>query len=158
MDRPTFLTAVISDTHGLLRPEILRLLAGCDHILHAGDVGKAGILAALQQIAPTTAVRGNVDTGAWAEALPSSVLVDLAGLPICMLHNLAELEIQPAAAGVRVVVSGHTHRALIEERAGVLYLNPGSAGPRRFGMPVSMARLRIAAGRVEPELIELPLD
>ncbi|HEY3343941.1 MAG TPA: metallophosphoesterase family protein [Anaerolineaceae bacterium] len=149
---------VISDTHGLLRPEAVKALQGCERILHAGDVGSLAILSELQKIAPTTAVRGNIDSGDWANALPETAVVEMDGELIYMLHNLAELELQPAAAGMGVIIFGHSHRAVQEWRNGVLYLNPGSAGPRRFALPVTVARLIINGNRIEPELIELLLD
>jgi uncharacterized protein len=146
---------IISDTHGLLRPEAIRELQGCERILHAGDIGRLSILGDLEKVAPTVVVRGNIDGEAWADALPESVVVEAGGELIYMIHNLAELNVHPAPAGIRVVVSGHSHRAVQEWRGGVLYLNPGSAGPRRFALPVTLARLRIDDGRIEPELIEL---
>ena len=152
------LIGVISDTHGLLRPEAVQVLTGCEQILHAGDIGKPEVLDELHKLAPTRAVRGNIDTGEWAAALPLSLLLEIEGQVIYVLHSLAELELNPAAAGIRVVVSGHSHQAFMEERAGVLYLNPGSAGPRRFGKPVTLARLRISQNKIEPELIDLPID
>src|ERR1700677_1201513 len=123
---------VISDTHGLLRPQATAFLRGCDHILHGGDIGSAQILEQLAALAPVSAVRGNNDTQAWAAPLPATRLLELGAVKIYMIHNLADLELEPAAAGVRVVVSGHSHRPLVRERNGVVYVNPGSAGPRRF--------------------------
>jgi putative phosphoesterase len=146
---------LISDTHGLLRPEALAFLRGCDHIVHGGDIGEAGILEALAAIAPLTAVRGNNDRAAWAEAVPETALVELGGMRLYAIHDLAKLDIDPAVAGVRVVVSGHSHRPLAQERGGVLYINPGSAGPRRFKLPISAAELRIDAGAVTPRIVEL---
>ncbi len=127
---------VISDTHGLLRPEAVEALCGSDRILHAGDVGAGDIIEKLAQFAPVTAVRGNIDTGAWAKSLPETEVVD-AGVSIYMLHDLARLDLKPEATGFRVVVYGHSHHPKIEEKNGVLYFNPGSAGPRRFKLPVS---------------------
>jgi uncharacterized protein len=147
---------VISDTHGLLRSEALRELEGCAHIIHAGDVGEAGILDALKQIAPLTAVRGNVDREPWADALPGTAVVQAGDEMIYVLHNLEDLELDPRAAGFRIVVFGHSHKARQEWRDGVFYLNPGSAGPRRFGYPVTLARLQITGGRIEADII--PLD
>jgi hypothetical protein len=129
---------LISDTHGLLRPEALRALQGSKLVVHAGDVGTPEVLEALRQLAPVVAVRGNVDRGAWAEALPMIAIADPA---IYVLHDLKELDIDPAAAGFRVVVSGHSHKPLRAERDGVVYINPGAAGPRRFRLPVTVARL-----------------
>ena len=144
---------VVSDTHGLLRAEVTAQLAGCDRIVHAGDVGKEEVLTALRRIAPTLAVRGNVDRGGWAEQLPLEETVIWDGLAIHVLHDLNTLTINPAAAGMRLVISGHTHRESLEERRGVTYLNPGSIGPRRFRLPVTMAWLHLAVDgsvRIEP--------
>jgi putative phosphoesterase len=141
------LIGVISDTHGLLRPEALKALEGCDLIVHAGDVGKLAILDELRTIAPVVAVRGNIDTGAWAERLPLTAAVETRPAWIYVLHDIHQLDIDPAAAGFHIVVSGHSHQAGREERSGVLYLNPGSAGPRRFRLPVTAARLDL---RKEP--------
>jgi uncharacterized protein len=146
---------VISDTHGLLRPEAVRALRGSDRILHAGDVGAPEILSALAQIAPVTAVRGNVDTAPWAHALPETEVVEAAGVSIYILHDLSQLDLKPQAAGFRVVVYGHSHQPKMEEKNGVLYFNPGSAGPRRFKLPVSVGRLMIEAGKVRAKLLEL---
>jgi len=148
---------VISDTHGLLRPEAVAALRGSDRILHAGDIGALEILEALAQIAPVTAVRGNVDTGRWACALPATEVVEAGGVSIYILHDLDQLDLMPKAAGFRLVVYGHSHQPKIEERNGILYFNPGSAGPRRFHLPVSVGRLRIEAGRVRAELVELKI-
>jgi uncharacterized protein len=159
MRHKPLIIGVISDTHGLLRPEALDALRGCDRILHAGDVGAPDILDALAQIAPVTMIRGNVDTEPWAQALPETEVIEAGGVSIYMLHNLGQLDLKPEAAGFRVVVYGHSHRAKIEEKTGekngVLYFNPGSAGPRRFNMPVSMGRLMIDVGKVRAELVEL---
>lgn len=146
---------VISDTHGLLRPEALEALRGSDRILHAGDVGAPQILEALAQIAPVTAVRGNVDTEPWARALPETEVVEAGGVSVFILHSLGQLDLKPEAAGFRVVVYGHSHLPKIEEKNGVLYFNPGSAGPRRFNLPVSVGKLMIGAGKVRAELVEL---
>jgi putative phosphoesterase len=146
---------LISDTHGLLRPEALAFLRGCEHIVHGGDIGDARILEALADIAPLTAVRGNNDRGAWAEAVPETALIELGGLRFYAIHDLAQLDIDPVAAGFRVVVSGHSHRPRAEERDGVLYLNPGSAGPRRFKLPISAAELLIDDGVITPRIVEL---
>lgn len=149
---------LISDTHGLLRPEALTFLQGCDHIIHGGDIGKPEILAALAELAPLTAVRGNNDKGTWAEALPETQLIEIGGVLIHVLHDLAQLDIDPQNTGVRVVVSGHSHRALAQERDGVLFINPGSAGPRRFRLPITVAELAIDAGSIAPRIVELSLD
>jgi putative phosphoesterase len=146
---------VISDTHGLVRPEALAALRGTDLIIHAGDIGSPAVLEALRNIAPVVAVRGNNDTGAWASALPLTEIVDVAGLRLYVLHDLKELHLDPAAAQLRAVITGHSHRPAIEERNGVLFLNPGSAGPRRFTLPIALARLRIARGRLRARIIEL---
>ncbi len=146
---------VISDTHGLLRPEAVEALRGSDHILHAGDVGAPEILASLVSMAPVTAVRGNVDTGTWARKLPATEVVELGGILIYVLHDLGQLDLKPETAGFRVVVYGHSHHPKIEEKNGVLYFNPGSAGPRRFRLPASVGRLRIEDGRIHGELVEL---
>lgn len=143
---------VISDTHGLLRDEALEALRGVEHILHAGDIGDPEILDELRQLAPVTAVRGNVDTEKWARKLPLTEVIEVAGVSIYMLHNLDELDLKPEAAGVRVVVYGHSHQPKMEEKNGVLYFNPGSAGPRRFKLPVSVGRLIISADTVRAEL------
>jgi putative phosphoesterase len=148
---------VISDTHGQLRPEAVQALRGSDRILHAGDVGASEILDTLKHIAPVTAIRGNVDTGPWARALPETEVVEAGGLSIYMLHDLGRLDLKPEAAGFRAVVYGHSHQPKIAERNGVLYFNPGSAGPRRFHLPVSVGRLRITAGKVRAELMELEI-
>jgi putative phosphoesterase len=146
---------VISDTHGLLRPEATDALKGSDLIVHAGDVGGTDILEQLRTIAPTFAVRGNVDTGAWARALPITEVVDAGQLRLYVLHDLATLDLDPRAAGFAAVISGHSHRPSAEVRHGVLYLNPGSVGPRRFTLPIAMARLRVTGDRLSHEMIAL---
>jgi putative phosphoesterase len=146
---------VISDTHGLLRPEAVESLAGVDHILHAGDVGGAGILERLRAIAPLTAIRGNVDTQGVCGALLATEAVELGGRLFYLVHSLADLDINPVAAGVAVVVSGHSHRAEVAERGGVLYLNPGSAGPRRFDLGVTVAWLEAGEAGVEARIVTL---
>jgi putative phosphoesterase len=147
---------VISDTHGLLRGSAVEALAGSDRIIHAGDVGSAEVLARLADIAPVSAVRGNIDLDSWASVLPSAEVVDAEGVSLYLVHDLARLDLDPAAAGFGAVISGHTHVPRMERRNGVLYLNPGSAGPRRFRLPVTLARLRVACGSLEAELITLP--
>lgn len=132
---------IISDTHGLLRPEALDALRGASHILHAGDVGDITILEALRQIAPVTAIRGNIDTHGPTAQLPATEAIELDGRLIYMLHSLADLDLKPEAAGMAVIISGHSHKPAIETRNDVLYLNPGSAGPRRFKLPISVAHL-----------------
>lgn len=148
---------VISDTHGLLRPEAVAFLQGSDRIVHAGDVGAPGILDELSTIAPVTAVRGNVDTAPWAAALAETDVLEIDGVRIYVLHDLAQLAIQPAASRIQVVVSGHSHKPVAERRGGVLYLNPGSAGPRRFKLPISIAELTIRDGTVDARLVELSI-
>lgn len=149
------IVGVISDTHGLLRQEALEALAGVEHILHAGDVGAPQILDALARIAPLTAIRGNVDIEPWARKLPKTAVVELGGVTIYMLHDLGQLDLKPEAAGMRAVVYGHSHQPKMEERNGVLYFNPGSAGPRRFSLPVNVGKLNVGRGGVRGELIEL---
>ena len=146
---------IISDTHGLTRPEALVALRGSDLIIHAGDVGKPDVLDRLRAIAPVVAVRGNIDTQAWAAALPETEIVEIAKLRLYVLHDLSQLAIDPAAAGFAAVIFGHSHTPSSEERTGVLYLNPGSAGPRRFRLPVTVARLRVIGNNIEPEIVEL---
>ncbi len=146
---------LISDTHGLLRPEALRFLAGCDHIVHGGDIGKPEILEHLAQIAPLTVVRGNNDREGWATAIPVSATLRFGELALYAIHDLKELDIDPVAAGVRVVVSGHSHKPACSERAGVLYINPGSAGRRRFSLPISCAELVIEGDVVKPRIVTL---
>jgi uncharacterized protein len=146
---------VISDTHGLLRPEAAVALNGVKHILHAGDVGDPAILDALTAIAPLTAIRGNIDrTGVCAE-LPKTQIVELGGKTIYMLHSLDDLDLDPAAAGIGIVLTGHSHRPAIERHEGVLYVNPGSAGPRRFSLPVSIAFLRLGGAAPVAEILRL---
>lgn len=146
---------VISDTHGLLRPEALDVLAGVEQIIHAGDVGTDGILGQLYTIAPVTAVRGNVDNGPWARNLPATATVTVDEVSVFVLHDVQALALNPAQAGHRVVVSGHSHRPLAEERDGVLFLNPGSAGPRRFNLPISLALLEIEGRQVAAQIVEI---
>lgn len=145
---------VISDTHGLVRPEAVEALRGVDMILHAGDIGNSAVLDALREIAPVVAVRGNNDKGEWAESLPDWEVVEIGAVSIYMLHDLKEIDISPAGT-FQVVVSGHSHKPAVEERRGVLYVNPGSAGPRRFKLPVSLAHLRVKSPDVTANLIEL---
>jgi putative phosphoesterase len=148
---------LISDTHGLMRPEALEALRGCAHVLHAGDVGKPEVLDALRPIAPLTVVRGNNDRGAWARSIRDTEAVELGGVAIYVIHEITLLEIDPAAGGFGVVVSGHSHRPAIETRAGVLYVNPGSAGPRRFTLPVSVGFLEVDAGKARARIERLPV-
>jgi putative phosphoesterase len=146
---------LISDTHNLLREEARRALEGVDCILHAGDVCTPGVLEALREIAPVSAVRGNNDHGAWADGLPATLVLPVEGARILVVHDLATLDVDPQAERIDVVVSGHSHRPRVEERATVLYVNPGSAGPRRFRLPVSLGFLNIAAGRIDAQLHEI---
>lgn len=147
---------VISDTHGLLRPEVVAALRGADRIVHAGDVGDPEILASLAAVAPLTAVRGNNDKGAWASALPVTEVVDAGSdVLVYVIHNVAELDLDPVAGGFRVVVAGHSHRPANDKRDGVLWFNPGSAGPRRFRLPVAVGRLIIKGGNVHGEIVTL---
>lgn len=146
---------VISDTHGLLRLEAVDALRDVDRILHAGDVGEREILDQLRQLAPVTAVRGNVDTERWARSLPRDQIIEAEGVSLYMLHNLDELDLRPEAAGFRAVVYGHSHQPKMETMNGVLYFNPGSAGPRRFKLPVSVGKLVVEDGKIRGELIEL---
>jgi putative phosphoesterase len=146
---------VISDTHGLLRPEAVDALKGSHLIIHAGDVGDPAIIDRLRGIAPVFAVRGNIDKGDWAARLPMTELVEAGGCLFCVLHDIAELDVDPAAAGFAAVVFGHSHQPAIEIREGVLFLNPGSAGPRRFKLPIAVARVRVSGQRLAPEIVEL---
>jgi putative phosphoesterase len=150
------LVGVISDTHGLLRPEAVGALRGSDLIIHAGDLGRPEVLARLREVAPTFAVRGNNDTGAWAAGLPPTEVVRAGELLFYVLHELPRLDLDPVAAGFAAVVSGHSHRPSAQFRGGVLYLNPGSAGPRRFTLPVTVARVTVSGRDVRPEIVELP--
>jgi putative phosphoesterase len=154
MSSSEILVGVISDTHGLLRPEAVAALRGSQLIIHAGDVGRPEVLEELRTLAPTYAVRGNIDTQAWAAKLPMTEAVKIGRLHVWVLHIIADLDIDPAA-GFAAVIYGHSHKPSIEWRDGVLYLNPGSAGPRRFRLPVTVARLRISGSNIEPEIIEL---
>ena len=146
---------LISDTHGLLRPEAKTFLRGCDHIVHGGDIGSQEVLQELTAIAPVTAVRGNNDKGSWANALPEAKLVKFEELFVYVVHDLAQLDIEPQTAGVKLVVTGHSHQPLIQRRNGVLYVNPGSAGPRRFKLPVAVAELNIERKSVKSRIVEL---
>jgi putative phosphoesterase len=148
---------VISDTHGLLRPEAVEALQGVDHILHAGDIGDAGILKVLRRIAPVTAIRGNVDISGECAALPATEVVELGGLLFYLVHSLADLDINPTAAGVAAVISGHSHRAEVRLE-DVLYLNPGSAGPRRFNLPITLANIQIVNRELHPMIIPIELE
>ena len=146
---------LISDTHGLLRPEAVAFLRGSDAIVHAGDIGDPDILRELSAVAPVTAVRGNNDKGRWARAIAESHVLQAGDVSIYVLHDLKELDLDPVAAGFQVVVSGHSHKPLVQTRNGVLYVNPGSAGPRRFRLPIAVAALEIAGRSVKANLVEL---
>jgi putative phosphoesterase len=146
---------IISDTHGLLRPEAVELLRGSEHIIHAGDIGAPEIIPALEKIAPVTAICGNVDMQAWARRFAETEVVELAGLFIYVIHDVNAMDLNPKAAGFAVVISGHSHKPKQELKDGVLYFNPGSAGPRRFRLPISMGKLVIVDGRVSAEILEI---
>lgn len=151
----TFRIGIISDTHGLLRPEAERRLEGVDHIIHGGDIGDPDIIAILRRIAPVTVIRGNVDTGDWAKQYPETERIQLAGRSIFVVHDLKTLRIDPAARGIDVVVSGHSHIPKIDTVGGVLYLNPGSAGRRRFSLPITLATLDVTADGLRPAVHDL---
>ena len=153
----TFRIGIISDTHGLLRPEAERGLTGVNHIIHAGDIGRPEIVDALRRIAPVTAIRGNVDSGEWAREYPDTKIVRLAGKSIYVLHDLKTLQADPAA-GIDVIISGHSHVPKIDTVGGILYLNPGSAGRRRFKLPTTLATLEITPEGMRPEIHELGGD
>jgi putative phosphoesterase len=162
IDRPALpenvsVIGVISDTHGLLRPEALTPFMGAERIVHAGDIGSPVVLEKLETIAPVIAIRGNNDKAPWAENLPESLLFEVRGHTIHVLHDLAQIDLSPKAAGVSVVISGHSHKPGIEEHEGVLFINPGSAGPRRFRLPIAVAKLYVADDSVRAEIIELKL-
>jgi putative phosphoesterase len=141
---------IISDTHGLLRPEAEQRLAGVEHIIHAGDIGRPDVITGLRQIAPVIAIRGNVDTGHWAKSYPDTKMVKLGGRSIYVLHDINELQLDPVRCGVDVVICGHSHRPRIETIQGALYLNPGSAGPRRFNLPITLATLELTKNALRP--------
>lgn len=149
---------IISDTHGLLRLEAISFLQGYDHIIHGGDIGNVTVLAQLSAIAPLTVVRGNNDTGGWAEALAETELFQIGKVSIYTVHDIALMNIEPVSAGVHVVVSGHSHKPKVERHEGVLYVNPGSAGPRRFKLPVAVAELIITGTTATARIVELPVD
>ncbi len=153
-----FKIGIISDTHALLRPEAIAALQGVDHILHAGDIGNADFLATLAQIAPVTAIRGNIDIYGPCADLPATGAVKLAGKLFYLVHSVHDLDINPQAAGVAAVISGHSHQPSIEHHSGILYLNPGSAGPRRFRLPVTVALVTIEDDHLHPEIIDLHLS
>jgi putative phosphoesterase len=146
---------IISDTHGLLRPEAVQCLAGVSHIIHGGDIGRAEVLDGLRRIAPVTAIRGNIDVGDWAESYPDTAAVQLGGRSFYVLHDLKTLRINPASCGIDVVISGHSHQPGFSTADGVLYLNPGSAGPRRFKLPVTVATLDVSSRGLSPVIHDL---
>ncbi|HEU5412587.1 MAG TPA: metallophosphoesterase family protein [Candidatus Angelobacter sp.] len=146
---------VISDTHGLLRPEAVQALHGSEHIIHAGDIGAPEIIAELKKIAPVTAIRGNVDVQTWAREFPETEVVELVGKTIYVIHDVNAMDLNPAAAGFAMVISGHSHQPRQETKNGVLYLNPGSAGPRRFKLPISVAKIRIDGDALTAEILVL---
>ncbi len=151
-----FELGVISDTHGLLRPEAMAALQGCGQIIHPGDVHRDGLLEQWRESAPTAAVRGNWDRGAWAEALPPELFLTAAGVEVYVVHNLHDLAFDPAARGIGMVVSGHSHKPVVERRGGVWFLNPGSAGRRRFSLPTTLARVQIGGGgEIAVRLVDL---
>jgi len=149
------IVGVIADTHGLLRPEALELLRGSEHIIHAGDIGSPEIIPTLEKIAPVTAIRGNVDTQAWARRFAETEVVELEGLHIYVIHDAHALDLNPKASGFAAVISGHSHQPKQERRDGVLYFNPGSAGPRRFKLPITLGRLEITGGNINAEIVQI---
>lgn len=149
------IVGVISDTHGLLRPEAVALLSGVDHIIHAGDIGPQQILLELRRIAPLTVVRGNNDRETWARSINPSEELEIGGRRLYVVHDIADMDIDPAAAGVSMVITGHSHKPAIAERDNVVYLNPGSAGPRRFNLPIALATVRISTRAIRPEIHEI---
>jgi putative phosphoesterase len=146
---------VISDTHGLLRPEAVKQLAAVDHIIHAGDIGGPEVITGLEKIAPVVAIKGNNDVGEWAAGIPDDAVVTLGNRRIYVLHNVKDLGCDPATVGFDVVISGHSHRPMVEIKGGVLYLNPGSAGPRRFTLPIALAMLELTEDRIIPRICEI---
>jgi putative phosphoesterase len=155
MSEREIIVGVISDTHGLMRPQALAALQGSDLIIHAGDIGNPDVIKALTGVAPTHLVRGNVDRGDWAASLPMTELVEAGERLFFVLHEISQLDLDPAHAGFAAVVFGHSHQPMIETREGVLFLNPGSAGPRRFKLPVTVARVGVSGPRMRPEIVEL---
>jgi putative phosphoesterase len=146
---------IIADTHGLLRSEAVVALAGSEIIIHSGDIGSLAVLERLRSLAPVVAIRGNNDKGAWAASLRTSEVVEIDEATLYVLHDLGELDLDPASAGFQAVIAGHSHRPMIERREGVLYVNPGSAGPRRFSLPITVARLEVVRAEVTGRIIEL---
>lgn len=153
-----FVVGVISDTHGLVRPEALVIMQGCDHIIHAGDIGSEQVLKALEALAPLTAIRGNNDKQPWAKRIPETALIELGTHMIYVLHDLKQIDLDPRTADISVVISGHSHKPACVEKEGVLYLNPGSAGPRRFNLPLSAAKLYVTKTSVHAEIVPIELN
>ena len=151
----TIRVGLISDTHGLVRDEAVEVIKGCQHILHAGDIDEPDVLVKLRKLAPVTVVRGNNDRGAWAQAIPVYDVVEFGLVSVYLRHDESELDVDPRAAGFRVMLFGHSHKPMVETRDGVLFVNPGSAGPRRFKLPIAVGELLIAGDRVEARIIEL---
>ena len=158
MSERVHLVGLISDTHGLMRSEALKAIRGTELIIHCGDVGDPAVLSELRSLGPVRAIRGNNDKGAWASNLPARDEVEVGGHMIYVLHNLAELDFEPASAGFTVVVSGHSHKPIVEKRGKILYVNPGSAGPRRFSLPVTVAMLALQPDRCDARIIELTVS
>ena len=152
------IVGVISDTHGLLRPQAVELLRGSDHIIHAGDIGAPEIIPELEKIAPVTAIRGNIDVQPWARKFPATDAAELGSFLIYLIHDVNDLDLNPKAAGFAAVISGHSHKPKQEVRDDVLYFNPGSAGPRRFSLPITVGRLEITADGIAPAVLELRID
>src|SRR3984893_2414962 len=155
MPEREIIVGVISDTHGLLRPQAVAALRGSDVIIHAGDVGNPDVIKELAEMAPTRVVSGNIDNGGWAASLPVTERVEVGARLFYVLHEISQLDLKPADAGFAAVVFGHSHQPMIEMREGVLCLNPGSAGPRRFKLPVTVARIGVSGARMRPEIVEL---
>jgi len=153
--RENVLIGLISDTHGLLRPEAVQALQGVDLLIHAGDIGRPEILDGLRSIAPLVAIRGNNDTGPWAQSLPATEVVEVGQAVLYVLHNVKELDLDPAAAGFSAVISGHSHQPSVVKRGNVVFVNPGSAGPRRFKLPISVARLQVQGASLTAEVVPL---
>lgn len=151
------IVGVISDTHGLLRSQAIELLRGSDHIIHAGDIGSPEIIPELEKIAPVTAIRGNIDVQPWARKFPATEAAELGGFLIYLIHDVNDLDLNPKAAGLAAVISGHSHKPKQELRDGVLYFDPGSAGPRRFNLPISLGRLEITANGITPRVLEIKI-
>lgn len=151
------IVGIISDTHGLLRPEALELLRGSEHIIHAGDIGSPEIIPELEKIAPVTAIRGNIDVQPWARKFPATEVAEVGGVLLYVIHDVNDLDLKPESAGLAAVISGHSHKPKQEVRDGVLYFNPGSAGPRRFKLPISMGRMEISSAGIVATVQEIEL-